>query len=115
MDMVGSEVSALVGCWVFTALPKWRPAAHQYTGKGDFLPVHIELNADGQLTLKDSRGQLPTIFSVVGAKLQKPKSKRNGHPNSFRLDMSADVGSQLQQKFIFSWPHLTRWTNGLRP
>ena len=63
-------------------------AQAQPKGKGEFRPVHLDLQLGGKLTVTQEAGgeALPLELDAVGCKVGLPKTMRKGHPHGFRLD-----------------------------
>jgi hypothetical protein len=76
----------------------------QFSGKGDFKPVWIELQAAGFLNIRREEGGSPShALSTRGCTVGSPKSSRKGHPHAFRLDLHVSKNERgVESKFIFS-------------
>ena len=99
----------------------------QYSGKGEFQPVWVDMLEGGGgrvLTIRggaSGAGGLLRELPLKGCSVAAPKSQRKGHPHAFRLDCSAGSGGgsngkKLDTKFIFSVStaaECTRWMASL--
>jgi hypothetical protein len=75
----------------------------QYGGKGEFMPVWLELTAAGDLRFRTAEGG-PTMRAVdlAGCSAGRPRKARSGHPHTLRLD-AAESSAQVAAKFVFSF------------
>ena len=77
-------------------------ASVQFGGKKKFTPLHLELQGQGQLVLREPEGRSALReATAVGCAVAELKNSRKGHPFAFRVDLAKE-DSGGDSKYVVS-------------